>query len=198
MLANDTTEPLVLADGRKIDPATGKVIVEQQVKYVEVPARSEAQELVLKARRTVADLPLPTQQMSAVGLVAFYTLYGLNSMNISLALNGKLTIEQIENIKQLDEYKEFMRTAKQALLDAEQDAVRDVIQKKSRKAAERIAELVESENEVLAFKAAQDVLDRSGHRPVDVVEHKVKVSGGLVWEVIKRDGAKDVPQVEIE
>ena len=36
------------------------------------------------------------------------------------------------------------------------------------------------------MSAARDILDRSGHRPADVVEHRHRVDGGLVIEYVKR------------
>jgi hypothetical protein len=45
--------------------------------------------------------------------------------------------------------------------------------------------------------AAKDVLDRSGHRPSDVVEHRHRMDGGLVIEIVKRDGAQ-MPVIDME
>jgi hypothetical protein len=45
--------------------------------------------------------------------------------------------------------------------------------------------------------AARDILDRSGHRPSDVVEHRHRMDGGLVIEIVRRDGAV-VPTIEMD
>jgi len=49
-----------------------------------------------------------------------------------------------------------------------------------------------------ALKAAQDILDRAGHRPADIVMHQHKVEGGLKIEYISRKIDTVLPVVEIE
>lgn len=194
MLA-EADEPLVLADGTKIDPSTGKVIRDKN-KFVSVPSPSEAQALVVRARKTVADLPMPPQQLSGVGLVAFYTLFGLGDVDIALALDSKITVEQVKEIKKSDAYMEFMNAAKENILHTETETVRDVFTKHARTAAERIVELAQEDNDVLAFKASQDILDRAGHRPADVVEHRHRMEDSLNIVITKRDETKQLPIID--
>jgi len=200
MLADAELEPLVLADGRTIDPATGKVIkaTSNTSKFVEVPSPVEAQELVVRARKSVADLPVAPEQLTGVGLVAFYTLFGLDDNSISIAVGGRLTVEQIKNVRKLEVYKDFMKEARTSMLSADQESVREVLSKKSMQAATRIADLIDSENDVLSFKASQDLLDRTGHRPADVVEHRHMMENSLVIEVVKRDSKSDLPTIDAE
>lgn len=198
MLADDL-EPLVLADGRKIDPATGKVIKEQRSSaFVEVPAPSVAQDIVVRARKSVADLPAAPEQMTGVGLVAFYTLFGLDDVSISIAIGNRLTVDQIKNVRKLEVYKQFMDEARTSLLAAEQDSVREVLTKHSMKAAERIVTLSDSDNDVLSFKASQDILDRTGHRPADIVEHRHSMENALNIVFIKRDANEQLPFIDAE
>lgn len=192
-------EPLVLADGTKINPENGRVIKDRVAKFVSVPSPSEAQRIVAKTRKTVADLPLPPQNLSGVALVAFYTLFGLNDQDISIALDGKLTVEQIENIRSLTPYTEFMQTAKENILNTQQDTVREVFQQHADAAAHRIVSFVTDDdtNEVLAFKASQDILDRAGHRPADVVEHRHKMEDSLNIVITRRDENEKVPIIDV-
>lgn len=191
-------EPLLLADGTKIDPTTGKVIRENTSKYIPVPSNSEAQRIVARTRRTIAELPVPPKQMSAVALVAFYTLYGLNDTDICIAVDNRLTVDQIKNIREQEAYTEFLTTAKANLLHTDTVTVREMFEEKAVSAAQKIADLVDSDAEVLAFKAAQDVLDRAGHRPADIVEHRHKMEGALQIVVTKRDEAKDaIPVIDV-
>lgn len=195
----DDLEPLILADGRKIDPATGKVIKEQQTsKFVEVPAPSVAQDLVIRARKSVADLPAAPEQMTGVGLVAFYTLFGLDDVSISIAVGNRLTVEQVKNVRKLEVYKQFMDEAKTSLIAAEQNSVREVLTKHSMQAAKKIATLADSDNDVLSFKASQDILDRTGHRPADIVEHRHTMENSLNIVVIKRDANETMPVIDVE
>ena len=43
--------------------------------------------------------------------------------------------------------------------------------------------------------AAKDVLDRAGHRPADVIEHKHSLEGGLTIEYI--DHKDEIPTIDI-
>lgn len=189
--------PLVLADGTEINPTNGTVIRKDAPQFVVVPSPSEAQRIVAQTRKTVADLPLPPAQLSAVGMVAFYTLFGLNDQDIAIALDGKLSIDQIENIKSLDAYIEFMTTAKENILNTQQDTVRELFQQHASNAAAKIINLAQSENDVLAFTASKDVLDRAGHRPADIVEHRHKMDDALHIVVTKRDENAKVPVIDI-
>jgi hypothetical protein len=192
-------EPLVLADGTKIDPSTGKVVKEPKNGFVSVPSPSEAQRIVAKTRKTVADLPMPPQQLSGVGLVAFYTLFGLNDQDICIAVNNQITLEQLTRIRENEAYIEFMQTAKANILHTEQETVRELFAKRAIDAANKIVELAESDNDVLAFTASKDVLDRAGHRPADVVEHRHKMEESTLNIVfIKKDETQNVPTIEAE
>lgn len=192
----DADEPLVLADGTKIDPETGKVIRDRVNAFVSVPSPSEAQALVVRARKTVGDLPLPPNQLSGVGLVAFYTLFGLGDVDIALALDSRISVEQIKEIKKSDAYTEFMNAAKENILNTETETVRDVFQQHAKSAAQRIVELAQEDNDVLAFKASQDILDRAGHRPADVVEHRHRMEDSLNIVITKRDETKQLPVID--
>jgi hypothetical protein len=191
-------EPLQLADGTQIDCSTGKVLRPNAGKFVSVPSPSEAQRIIARTRMTVAELPLPPKQLSAVAMVAFYTLYGMSDRDISIALDSKLTEDQIAHVRKLDAYTEFMATAKQNMLHTETETVRELFEQHAPKAAQKIIELADSDAEVLAFKASQDVLDRAGHRPVDIVEHRHKMEDALNIVYIKKDETVPVPTIDVE
>jgi hypothetical protein len=190
-------EPLKLADGTEIDCASGKVIKHTTAKFVSVPSPTEAQKIIARTRMTVAELPLPPKQLSAIAMVAFYTLYGLSDRDISIALEEKLTEEQITNIRELAPYKEFIATAKANMLHTETETVREMFEQHAPKAAQKIVELAQSDVEVLAFKASQDVLDRAGHRPADIVEHRHKMDDALRIVIERKDIEPDVPLLDI-
>ena len=46
------------------------------------------------------------------------------------------------------------------------------------------------------MSAANNVLDRAGHRPVDVVEHRHRVEGGLKIEYVKKED-QNIPTIDI-
>ena len=188
-------EPLVLADGTKIDPISGRPV--RNTPLVAIPSPGEAQRIVARTRKSVAELPLPPEQLSGVAVVAFYTLFGLHDQDISIALNGRLSVEQIERIRKLDAYIEFMETAKENIVHTQADTVREMFQTHAGNAAQKIINLAQSENDVLAFTASKDVLDRAGHRPADVVEHRHRMEDALNIIYIEKKANEDVPMIDI-
>lgn len=190
-------EPLTLADGTQIDPSTGKPIREQSDAFIEVPSPSQAQELVVRAKRSVNELPMPPQQMNGVGLVAFYTLFGLNDTDIAIALDGKLTEDQVSNIRKLSVYKDFMASAKANLMETAQEQVRDLLGQHAIGAAKKVIEHAKGDNDVLSFKASQDILDRAGHRPADIVEHRHKLEDALHIVIEHKDDNRSVPMIDV-
>jgi len=199
MITHDELEPLVLADGTKINPVTGKAVKEarQHSGFVEVPNGQDAQRLVIKTRKAVAELPLPPEKLTGVAIVAFYTLFGLPDGEISIACEGKLTVPQIVRIRTLAAYKEFMEAAKANIIETANEQVREIFQKNARGAANKIVEIAAEDEGVLGFKAAQDVLDRAGHRPADVVEHRHAMANSLNIIITKRDASSDVPVIDV-
>jgi hypothetical protein len=195
-VAQPEDDYLVLADGTKIGP-DGKVIKDKTSDWREIPSPSVAQDLVVRARKSVEELPMPPEQMSGVGLVAFYTLFGLDDTNIAIALNGKLTESQIANIRRLSVYKDFMVTAKTNLLETAQEQVRELLSKHALNAANKIVEHAQAENDVLSFKASQDILDRAGHRPADIVEHRHKLEDSLHIVIEHKDDTSTVPYIDV-
>lgn len=190
-------EPLVLADGTKIDCTSGKVVKDQPANFVSVPSPSEAQKIVARARKTVAELPMPPEKLSAVALVAFYTLYGLDDRDISIALDGKLSEDQIKHVRKLDAYSEFMAEAKANILHTETNLVREIFEQHAPIAAQKIIAHAQSGNDVLSFKASQDVLDRAGHRPADIIEHRHKMEDNLNIVITKRDENVQPPMIDV-
>ena len=66
---------------------------------------------------------------------------------------------------------------------------------KSRNAATTVVGLLNSDNETTQLSAAKDILDRAGHRPVDVIEHRHKMEGGLTIEYVEKKD--DIPTIDI-
>lgn len=197
-LPEDAAEPLVLADGTKIDPKSGEVIKQPRAAFIEVPSPSKAQAIVMKARKRVGDLPAAPAQLTGVALVAFYTLFGLPDEDIAIAVDGKLSTQQIARIRTLDAYHEFMEHARTNIIDSSQDLVRDVFQQNAVAAAKNIVNFAAEGDDVLAFKASQDILDRAGHRPADIVEHRHRMDeGALNIVVIHKSDNQELPIVDV-
>lgn len=196
MLA-DASEPLILADGTKIDPSNGKVIRERSSSFIEIPNASQAVAIVARTKRNVNELPLPPQKMNAVSLVLFYSMWGLAENDIAIVVG--ISRDQVNNIKKLPEYLVASQDIQQSILQHETNEVRDIFQKHARGAAQKIVDIASSadEDSVLGFKAAQDVLDRAGHRPADVVLHKHGLDDSLKIVYIQQQPSETIPNASI-
>ena len=196
MALADGMEPLVLADGTMIDPSTGKVMRPRSNNYVEVPSATQAIKQITAVRRTVADLPMPPQQMNAVSLVCMYHMFGMTDDDIAIATY--IPAEQIGRIKMLDAFTTMLNNITDTILAQDMDDVRNMIAAKAKNAVAKVIDTMEGEDGVLGFKAAQDILDRAGHRPVDIVEHRMKLEGGLTIEYVKKDSGAGIPTIDVD
>jgi hypothetical protein len=183
---------LVHADGRIVSPNTPAVAVRE----VEIPTHSEARDLVLNARRKASDLPEAAGTMNAISVVLMYELFGLDNTETAVASNLKLS--QIENIKQLDAYQQMKDTVVSSILEAETGSVRELFVSKARESANTLVDMASNAKGALRLMAANSVLDRAGHRPADVVEHRHKMDGGLHIHVIHKDESKQPPTIDLD
>lgn len=195
------TPTLQLLNGKQIDLTTGKVVPDKPVEpsvpqgMVRVPTHNEAQQIVARTRRNIADLPLPPKNMHGIAAVLAYTLFGLTDDEIAIALD--LPEAAVERMKSGDAYSEMRAAALTSLRDHETDTVRGMLSDASARAAGKIIGQVDDGDPDVAFRASKDVLDRVGHRPVDVVQHKVQMDSELRIVYIKRD-ADEAPVIDID
>lgn len=182
-----------LADGSRISVETGKSVREEP-DHIRVPDAIEAVETVTRARMRLADLPSPPQQMNVISVVVLYSLVGLSNEEIAIALN--LTVDQIGRIKMCGPYSEMLDATTKAILDNDTDNVRQMFAQHARHAAKNVLSLMSSEDEKISLKAAQDILDRAGHRPADVMEHRISVEGGLRIEYVEKKN-NETPVIDL-
>lgn len=187
---------LVYPDGRVVPPS-GDEEVGATPRIVAVPTHREAQQLVVSTRRKLADLPDVPKTMNAVSVILSYTLFGLDDDEISVATG--LSTMQVRNIRSGEAYSIMHGDIVRSIVAAETDDVRDMFMKHSRDAASTVINAMTNEKLRMdvRMKAATDVLDRAGFRPNDVVEHRHKMEGGLVIEVVKKDG-REMPVIDME
>lgn len=190
-------EPLKLADGRIVLPngMIGKA-EEPQPELVEVPTNTEAQRLVVAARRKLSELPELPRAMNTVSVVLSYSMFGLDDDEIAIATN--LSVDQIGRIKVGDAYTQMHDAIVRSILDSETEVVRDVFTKNASKAAKVVVAALDEGTRADRMAAARDILDRSGHRPSDVVEHRHRMDGGLVIEIVRRDAVLPIIDMDKE
>jgi hypothetical protein len=181
----------VYPDGR-VDNADGTT---RDTPLIEVPSPTEAVRIVTAARRKLSELPEVPRTMNAISVVLSYTLFGLDDEEIAIATG--LSVEQIGRIKVGDPYTQMHDAVVRTVLDSETNVVRELFAKNARNAAQVVVRAMEEGTRADRMAAAKDILDRSGHRPSDVVEHRHRMDGGLVIEIVKRDGAQ-MPVIDME
>lgn len=196
MLA-DTKQPLKLADGRLVYP-DGRIVDPSDARnaLIDVPTNREATRLVVEARKKLADLPDVPKTMNTVSVVLSYTLFGLADVEIALATG--MTETQIGIVKMHDAYTQMHDAVITSIISTESNDVRSLFEQHSRRAVNTMLSVLDnSKSEVNKIVVARDLLDRAGHRPADVVEHRHKMDGGLTIEIITRD-KNAIPTIELE
>lgn len=178
----DPDTPLETEDGTL--PPIGVPSSRFQAQNHAVPSNLEAQRQVARVHRTLKDIPVDPKQLNAVSLVAAYTLIGLSDNDIALATN--LTEKQIGLIKVTEGFTYVYDAAIQAIINTEADDIRSIVSAHARTSVQTIANLRDSsEFDQVRLSAAKDLLDRAGHRPADVIEHRHSLDGELRINVIE-------------
>lgn len=186
-------EPLELADGTLIDPENGKVIVDKKT-IVEVPNTTDLKREIVAARKRIADLPVPPKQMNTLSVIISYSLFGITDEDIANTL--MIPVEQIKTVKMSDTYSTLHNAFVQNIIDSDLSNVRGMFVKQSHSAASKMFSLLNSESESMQMNAAKDILDRAGQRPVDVVEHRHKLEGGLTIEYVEKKN--NIPVIDLD
>ena len=189
------TEPLVLADGTKINPIDGNIITDISDAVIEVPNTQDIKQEITASRRRISDLPVPPAQMNTISVILSYTLFGISDDDISNIIS--LPIEQVVNIKKLDAYGELQTQFVKNIVESDLSDVRGMFVQQSRGAANVMFSAMNNEENGITTRmtAAKDVLDRAGQRPVDVVEHRHRMEGGLTIEYVEKKD--DIPTIDI-
>jgi len=190
----DPGTPLKLADGTEIDPMTGKVVGAEP--FVKVPNNKELRHDYAMVQRRLVDLPLPAQKMNGVSIILTYKMIGLNDAEIAIATG--LTDAQVGQIVISDAFAELRQMVLENIHAMDADTIRTAMKENATMGVQRIGQLINSEDEAIALSASKDALDRDGYRPADVVEHRHKMEGGLVIEVIRRDHSQSAPVIDAD
>lgn len=189
-----TISHVELADGRKVDVLSGKIAREDSPELVEVPGALEAVETVTRTKLRLIDLPLPPKQMNVVSVVLLYYLIGLSLEETAIAL--KLSEEQVARIRMSDAFAELKKKATDSIIEHDAENVRGLFTKHAISAARGLANLMHSDDDKIRITAMKDILDRAGHRPADVVEHRHTVDGGLRIEYVEKK-QESVPIIDM-
>ena len=214
---SDQTPMLRLADGRVVyqggrvvNPATGfvhnppdpragaidaapDVLAHQQVSMP--PPATDARSFEVHTRRHLKDIPDTQRNSNAAVIIVGYTLFGLDDYEICQALS--ITDAQLTRIRESETYDVVHTAIVRSVLDAEADNVRDVFRQHARTAVHVLVDTLHNGTRGERTAAAKDFLDRGGHRPVDIVEHRHRMEGGLVIEVVKKNRDDQMPTIDM-
>lgn len=188
-------DSLTLADGTVIDKVDGSILSSQDDEYIEVPSHTQIQRDIVSARKRLTDLPLPPNKMNSVSVILVYSVMGVSEEDIATVMHIDESI--VRNIKMSDVYSSLKQEFIDNLVKTDLDNVRNLFIDGSHHAAHKMIELSQSNNAATALAASKDILDRAGHRPSDVVEHRHKVEGGLTIEIVERTTDDDIPTIDV-
>lgn len=203
-----------MADGTLIDPLTREPInsaLQGTKKSAKVDEPDEVEdeveeddddevELVITPteRRSVMDLALAPAQMAVINNVLVYTLWGLPDDEIALQCN--CSPHQVRIVRDLDDYKRMYNALMQGLRDAYLQTVHGIFAEAAPKAAKGMVRNLRHKSADISLAAHKDILDRSGFRPADKVEHTHNIGNGseLVIRVIRQGDADNIPTLDLE
>lgn len=192
---------LRLADGSLVDPLTRIPIsadTHREDDGVEDASPLKVDTIIPTVRRSLHDLKLSKHQMAIVNNVLVYTLWGLPDDEI--AIQCSCSLNDVFAVRELSEYglmhdslvgglrASFMATAQGIISNAANDAAQVVV-RAAKKASGR-----------MQFDAARDILDRSGHRPVDHASLSLSINDGgddLVIRVVRESEKPKIPTIDM-
>lgn len=184
---------ITLADGRRLDPTTGEVFDPNKVRDKELPrqvAELSLHEMASTENRSLRDLTQDVKLLNAAAVILMYETMGINDLELSQALN--CSQDALDRVRASNEF----TTLRNVFLDTVEEYLRKSVRGQfalaSHRAALKMIEQLDSPSSDVAQKAAKDVLDRAGHRPADIVEHRHAFEDELVIRVIDDKGIKEI------
>lgn len=160
-----------------------------QQNVVKIKTNTQLQQEDAEVRRKLSDLP-DLANVNIISQVLCYHLYGLSTQDISTIT--KIPLQNVQTILMSHDFAEYKSKMLASIKERDESDVREYISKASKKAAEKVVDIMQNcANPKFSLEAAKDILDRSGQRPVDVVEHKMKIDNELrILYITKNDNEK--------
>lgn len=194
---------LVLADGSRIDKTTGLPWVEptfaddaRSAEPDAVAGTATADDTTgapIRTNRASVDLPGPVQQINCIALILVYELWGL--VEHEMATVTGLEANEVSRLRSLDAYKTMYNEIVAGVDRREVDNVRHLFVRDAMAARRKLKKLVDSRDEKVALGAVKDMLDRGGHRPVDIVEERKHEDKSLTITIVRRDETTGSPKL---
>lgn len=193
---------LRLADGTLIDPLTRVPLhmgteegggVEESASPATI-----ADTITPTVRRSLHDLKLSKHQMAIINNVLVYSLWGLPDDEI--AIQCSCSLSDVYSVRELGEYG-YMHDALIAGLRVNYMAsAHGIISNAAEHAAKVVVAAAKKSSGRMQFDAARDILDRSGHRPVDHASVQVNINDAgddLVIRVVRESEKPRIPTIDM-
>ena len=146
--------------------------------------------------REMSSLPAPPAVLNAILVVLGYTLLGIRDAEISQATG--LSPDRINTVREHDVYAQSRTDIVRRAADGEAEKARSVLAQGALDAASQMIELSQgADSEAVRMAALKDIMDRAGLRPVDIVDHRIKMDGGLTINIIRKDEVSVAPMIDI-
>jgi hypothetical protein len=198
-----------LADGTLIDPQSRQPVSSSPRRDEFSPRDSEIEDdgvkdqdlgtVVPLSRRSLLDLTLNAQQMAVVNNVLVYTLWGLPDDEIAIQCN--CTMDDVAVVRDLDEYAKMRDALIGGVRASYTASAHGVISQNAVAAAHVVVSGLRASSKRMAFDAARDILDRSGHRPADHASISINLNKGtddqLVIRVVREAERPIIPTLDI-
>lgn len=128
-------------------------------------------------QRTLADVTSDSKTFNPTMLVLSYSMWGLDPISIARLLNTTEAI--IEGIMNSDLFFRTRTEILEAIRYAELGSIHGYLSQKAKSAAKTVASALTNKSVDVQLAAAKDILDRTGFRPADRVEHVHKFDDDL-------------------
>jgi hypothetical protein len=210
MMTDETSVRMIrLADGTLIDPLTRAPVPSRDSRLdddgaggiprpaEDVPASPIT--IVPLARRSLLDLTLNSQQMAVVNNVLVYSMWGLPDDEIAIQCN--CTLPDVLAVRDLHEYRTMHDALVAGVRASYTASAHGVISENAVAAAHVVVSNLRSASKRMQFDAAKDILDRSGHRPIDHTSINIALNrdseDALVIRVVRDSEKPHIPGMTI-
>lgn len=139
-----------------------------------------------RVKRTLADLDHNVKQQNAVMLILSYEFWGLEDHAIARVIRTDAAV--IERIRSSDLYIRVRQELVEAFTYAQASTVHGYLSQNAKSAAKTVVGMLKAKSADHRMSAAKDILDRTGFRPVDRVEHSHRFEDELRIKYVEDTG----------
>jgi hypothetical protein len=140
-----------------------EITIKNGKRFIQLPSKSEAEQLVHQVRRRLADLPDIPDRTNPIAAIISYELFGLSQNEIAIAT--RLSISQINTIMNTEAYSQMKASIIETVKSTVTDQVTETFKNSAKSAAQKITDLVAAPSGTVALRASKHVLDYAGYTP---------------------------------